>query len=105
LLRQNHEFAGTAGVSANNRQAGFVPGYRNCLTGETRISRFADGTPAPVHVLEGLPREWVDRRDDQGRVMRTAAGIVAGFLRHGRFYTRDQAAGLLAGRRASAEIA
>jgi hypothetical protein len=95
LRTQNNEFTGSGGVSANNRHAGFVPGYRNCLTGETRISRFADGTPAPVHVLEGLPGEWVDKRDDQGRVLCTVAGVIAGFLRQGRFYTRDQAAGLL----------
>jgi hypothetical protein len=96
LREQNSAFTGSAGVSGANRHAGFVPGYRNCLTGETRISCFADGTPAPVHVLEGLPREWVDQRDEQGRVIRTVAGIVAGFLRQGRFYTRAQAAGLLA---------
>jgi hypothetical protein len=92
LRRQNRAFRGTAGVSANNRGQGFVPAYQDTATGAIAIARFADGRPAPVHVLDGLPEKWIAARDGQGRVTRTRPGIVAGFMREGRFFTREQAA-------------
>jgi hypothetical protein len=93
---QNAAFAGTGGISPNNRQAGFLPAYQNTVTGEIVISRFADGSPAPVHVLEGLPADWVALRDAAGAVVRVLDAIVAGFLRDGAFYTREAAAQLVA---------
>ena len=48
LRAQNDVFAGTGGVSHNNRPAGFVPAYLNTETGEARISCYVDGRPAPV---------------------------------------------------------
>ncbi len=97
LRAQNDAFAGTGGVSAHNRAAGFVPAYQNTDTGETRISRFADGRPAPVHVLDGLPAHWIGGRDDLGAIVRTIPAVIAGFMRNGRFYTREAAARVLAG--------
>ena len=94
LDKQNSTYAGTSGVSANNRHAGFVPGYQNRNTGEIRPSCFADGRPAPIHVLDGLPESWVTDRDASGRVTQTVAGVIAGFLRGGRFYSREEAARL-----------
>lgn len=96
LQFQNAAYAGTGGVSRNNRGAGFLPAYQNLLTGEAVLSRFADGSPAPVHVLEGLPGEWVAARDDCGHVRRVCDSIVAGFVRDGVFYTREAAAQLVA---------
>ncbi len=96
LQSQNELYAGTGGISQNNRAAGFVPAYRNAATGQTVVSRFADGRPAPVHVLEGLPREWIAARDEQGTACRALASVVAGFVRDGVFYTRDAAARLVA---------
>ena len=91
LRLENSAYSGTAGVSENNRAAGFKPAYQNIRTGETVISRFSDGRPAPVHVLDGVPKDWVVKRDDRGHVRRVLATIVSGFLRHGRFYTREDA--------------
>lgn len=94
LDKQNSAYAGTSGISANNRHAGFVPGYQNCNTGEICASCFADGRPAPIHLLDGLPESWVAVRDASGRVTQTVAGVVAGFLHGGRFYSREEAARL-----------
>lgn len=94
LHDQNAAFAATGGISENNHAAGFAPAYLNAQTGETVISRFADGSPAPIHLLDGLPAHWLECRDAAG-VLRTVEGIVSGFLRGGAFYTREQAADLV----------
>jgi len=92
LRLQNVAYDGTGGVSQNNRQTGFRPAYRNIRTGQTVDSRFADGSQAPIHVLDGLPDDWVVARDEDGRVRRVLATIVSGFMFRGRFYTREAAA-------------
>jgi hypothetical protein len=86
---------GTGGVSAENRQLGFRPAFQDTHTGQTYLSTFADGQPAPFHLLEGLPERLVLARDRHGRVSRVEGSIVAGFLREGVFYTRAQAAALV----------
>lgn len=96
LRRQNRVHAGTAGVSANNRSAGFIPGFLDTRSGVAVPSRFANGLPAPMHVLEGLPDEWIAERNTEGLATRACQGIVAGFLRFGRFYSRDEAARAMA---------
>jgi hypothetical protein len=92
LARDNALYAGTGGVSERNRSAGFAPAYRDLESGEVVLSRFADGTLAPVHVLEGLPAEWVLARDGDDCVTRVRATVEAGFVRDGQFYTREAAA-------------
>jgi hypothetical protein len=39
-----------------------------------------------MHLLEGLPLEWVVRRDASGRVVAAKASLTVGFLKSGRFY-------------------
>ena len=91
LDAQNGEFAGTAGVSQHNRAAGFVPAYCNHADGQVLASRFADGSPAPIHVLEGVPDHWVEHRDSDSGLVRLKPTIEAGFLRDGRFFSRAAA--------------
>jgi hypothetical protein len=91
LRDENRLFEHTRGRSETNHQLGFVPGYRNSATGEQVASCFADGSPAPVHLLDGLPEAWVAERDGAGHVTRTCPGLVSGFIRDGRFYSREQA--------------
>lgn len=92
LKEENLAFVGTAGVSENNRSAGFFPAFMDTATGRAVISRFADGRPAPLHLLEGLPAEWVVERDAAGRITAIKDSVQAGFIRGGYFYTRAQAA-------------
>lgn len=92
LRRENAVFRGTGGVSEDNRSLGFRPAYLNTATGETVVSRFANGAIAPVHVLDGLPEDWVVARDRRGNVRQVLASILAGFVRGERFYTREAAA-------------
>lgn len=91
IQNENVLYARTRGVSQNNGPDGFRPGYLNLANGETLPSRFANGAPAPVHLLEGLPESWILERDSDGRVASTHPGIIAGFILDGRFYTRDEA--------------
>ena len=81
-------------MSQENRHLGFAPAYLDTRTGIALPSRYADGVPAPIHVLDGLPPNWVLDRDAMGRVLTARPGVVAGFLRDGCFYTRDEAVAL-----------
>lgn len=92
LNRENLVFAGTAGVSAGNCRWGFSPGFYDTETGRMEISRFANGKPAPVHLLDGLPEPLVVERDSFGHVTAVKRSIIAGFIRDGCFYTRAQVA-------------
>lgn len=92
LLCQNLKFRGTGGRSQANRGAGFTPAFLDEETGRTEPSRLPGGVPAPIHLLCGLPDEWVVTRDASGGVVAVKASIVAGFLRGGRFYSREEAA-------------
>lgn len=78
-------------VSTGNHTAGFIPAFRDSATG-VEPSRLPDGTQAPMHLLAGLPREWVVARDEGNEVLAVKATVVAGFLHAGLFYTREQAA-------------
>ena len=92
LRQQNLALAGTGGISEENRTSGFRPAFRDPTTGRTELSRFADGRPAPMHLLDGLPDTWVAGRDAFGHVTAIRQTIVAGFIHCGLFYTREQAA-------------
>jgi len=95
LKRQNRAFVGTGGVSEENRSSGFRPAFHDLASGRTALSRFADGRPAPMHLIDGLPEAWVVQRDTSGRVRAIKDTVIAGFVRDGLFYTRDQAAAAL----------
>jgi len=92
LQEQNRIFRGSGGISDENRALGFRPAFYDLETGEAHLSRFANGKEAPMHLLDGLPDELVAQRQENGRVTETTPGVIAGFVLHGQFYTRDQAA-------------
>ncbi|ANG63551.1 hypothetical protein A8C75_14430 [Marinobacterium aestuarii] len=92
LRLQNEVFRGSGGVSDENRSLGFSPAFYDMETGAVHPSCFANGQPAPMHLLDGLPPELVLARLDSGRVTAVKSGIVAGFMRQGQFFTRAQAA-------------
>ena len=92
LRRENLAFVGTGGVSEENRPNGFVPAFYDLDTGRGEVARFADGRIAPMHLLDGLPAEWVAERSACGRITAIKESVIAGFIRDGYFYTREQAA-------------
>lgn len=92
LKQENVAHAGTGGRSQGNFALGFHPAFLDTGTFAIYLSRFADGRPAPFHLLDGLPDEVVLRRSAAGRVMAAKASLVSGFERNGFFYTRTAAA-------------
>ena len=95
LLQENRAFAGTGGVSDNNRCHCFQAAFQDTATGRVELARFEDGNPAPMHIFSGLPREWISQRDERGKPIALLETIVAGFVRDTVFYTREQAAALI----------
>lgn len=92
LRRENLAFAGTNGVSANNRKRRFVPAFRDSETGRVELARFTNGKLAPAHLIVGLPAEWATAYAQDGSIMAVKDSIVAGFVRDDEFYTREEAA-------------
>lgn len=91
LQIENRRYRGTGGVSRNNRGQGFRPAFLDTSTGTIHLSCFANGNPAPIHVLDGLPDALIETRDNAGRVTRTKVTVISGFERSGRFHTREEA--------------
>ena len=86
------------GTSEHCRPYGFRPAFYDLQTREMFMSRFADGRPAPVHVLDGLPDRVVLARQSGGHVTSVKGSLISGFEMYGRFYTRDEASAMLARR-------
>ena len=91
LARENLHYTGTGGVSANNREQGFVPAFLDTQTGAVYRSRFANGMPAPIHVLVGLPERLVERHGATNTPLHIKCSVISGFLREGSFYSREAA--------------
>jgi len=96
LEQQNLANVGTGGCSQGSAALGFRPAFFDFSTGTTYLSRFADGTLAPMHILDGLPETLVLIRGAGGRVMAARSSLIAGFERGGFFFTRTAAARLAA---------
>lgn len=92
LRKENAEHLGTGGRSEENASLGFTPAFYDFATQQIHLSRFADGRPAPVHLLDGLPEELIVDRLPSGRVTSIKATVISGFVRNGFFYTRRAAA-------------
>lgn len=92
LRQENAAHVGTGGRSQENAGLGFKPAFLDFATQTLHPSRFADGRPAPVHVLDGLPDDVIVDRLPSGRVTAVKATIIPGFERNGFFYTRRAAA-------------
>lgn len=92
LSQENQAYCDTQGVSQNNWRSGFIPAFQDTRTGRIRFSRDRKGEIARLHIISWLPREWAQRIDEQGEVTCLKTSIVAGFVRDGVFYTREEAA-------------
>lgn len=73
---------------------GFLPAFQDIYTQEVHLSVNANGSPAHVHVLDHLPEHWVLERDEFGQIAALKEGIIAGFMRQERFYSRADLANL-----------
>lgn len=65
---------------------GFLPAFRDLETGETHLSTNVDGTISPIHLIDGLPSDWVAEHDELGRPIELRHGVTPGFVRDGRFF-------------------
>lgn len=92
LRHENLAFAGTNGISQNSSRSGFKPAFLNCNSGRVEISRMESGMPAPFHLIDWLPEEWAASTRKDGTIKSLIPGIVSGFSRNGKFYTREQTA-------------
>ena len=101
LAEQNAQYHGTGGVSSSSRRLGFVPGFKDLETGKVYRSCYADGRPAPLHILEGLPSELHIPVHTESAPASTVVkcSVVAGFLLNDIFYSREQAAQAISGLR------
>jgi len=97
LEDQNRQFLGTGGRSQENHSLGFVPAFQDTRTGTVYQCCFADGRPAPIHLLDGLPSKLVSQRSTSGRVVSAREGVIAGFIYETCFLTREQAAKVING--------
>ena len=79
LVLENQQYINTGGISENNRNQGFVPAFLDVYSGAIYRSCFANGLPAPIHILSVLPKT----------IQHSA---ISGFLLKDVFYTREQAA-------------
>jgi hypothetical protein len=92
LERENNRYFGSGARSQENRPFGFRPAFMDTETGVVYDSCFADGRPAPFHLLDGLPDEVVLERGPRGSVLSVKPSVLSGFVLHQRFFTRDEAA-------------
>jgi hypothetical protein len=99
LQRENLRHRASGGRSQENRCLGFRPAFRDGATGAIYPSCFADGRPAPCHLLDGLPDEVVLARNPGGSVQAVKASLVSGFVLGRQFYTREEAASWVNGHR------
>ncbi len=80
-----------AGGTGHAPAAGFCPAFRDEADGEVYVSRHADGSCAPVHLMEGLPEKLVVERDTAGHPLALRRDVTPGYLYRGQFYTREEA--------------
>jgi len=94
LAKENLEFTGTGGISKENQSLGFSPAFCDTETGQIYLSCNKDGTPATIHMLDGLPEELIIERDQQDNIVAVKSSVIPGFVKDDKFYTREQAADL-----------
>ena len=95
LQQQSALYQGSGGCSEENHGLGFQPAFLDSESGEIYPSCLADGSPSPVHSLNGWPEGVVLMRDEQGNVLQVKGSVVSGFQRDGAFFSRDECAALL----------
>ncbi len=77
-------------IYSNDKQnvSVFTPAYYDTQTDTVYISRYSDGSVAPVHVLDLIPDELLNDNEHKGELSKK---VIVGFVFNDRFYTRAQA--------------
>jgi hypothetical protein len=78
-------------IDMNVASQGFVPAFLDTESGMVYLSRHTDGNLALLHVLDGLPPDLIEARSATGKPTVAKTKVLAGFVREGRFYSRDEA--------------
>ena len=91
LRVESAPYKGSCGDSATARNKRFLPAFKNTENGQVQLARLPNGQVAPMHLISYLPPSWAARRDTDGTVLELVGSVVAGFVRDGRFYTREEA--------------
>ena len=94
LVEESARFVGSCGDSATATQHHFLPAFCNRADGRVELAKLPNGQNAPMHLICALPEAWASKCDSDGTVVELIDGIVAGFVRNGHFYTREEAAEL-----------
>jgi hypothetical protein len=90
MERQYGAYSQLGGAVFRDTSFGFMPAFKNLYNDETHLCTYDSGELAVVHVLDGLPSYWVEEWGADGRPHHLKKGIIAGFMRFGRFYTLNE---------------
>lgn len=87
LVAEATQYVGTGATSA---ESVCTPAFRDDVSGRVYPATFADGRPAPLHLLAGLPDHLIAERDAGGRPIAAVASVTPGFIDGDRFFTREE---------------
>jgi hypothetical protein len=83
-------FRGSGGVSQKNRSQGFLPAFYDTQTGAVYLSRFANGQPAPMYLVEGLQSDLLSMDQVFQQIIDIKNSVIVGFVQSNHFYTRQE---------------
>ncbi len=70
----------------------FIPAYYDTQTDTVYLSRYKNGSVAPVHVLDSIPKELLsDMNKSDTNNGELSQKVIVGFIFNNKFYTRAQA--------------
>jgi len=90
--RQLRRVAFSSEQVAQIRVSGFLPAFYDKATMTAEVSRFTSGGPAPIHLLDSVPADWVARRCTSGKILALKETVIAGYLYNGFFFTPEEVA-------------
>ncbi len=90
VAQQQGAYAQLGGAVFRDASFGFMPAFKDLNTNEIHLSAYNSGELAVIHVLDSLPAKWVAEWGADGRPSSLNAGVIAGFMRFGEFYTLSE---------------
>lgn len=90
LEKQQKTYQKISGTNISDLCVGFIPAFRDLSTNETHLSITPEGRVSPIHLIDGLPLDWVTEWDLEGYPKSLKSGIIAGFFRGENFFTLEE---------------